>query len=36
MTTRHDSHGFVFTIAHQRREPAYVVDSPDISNIIKT
>jgi antitoxin HicB len=34
MKTRHDYRGFVFTIAYQPREPAYVVDFPDIPEII--
>ncbi|MBU4273086.1 MAG: type II toxin-antitoxin system HicB family antitoxin [Planctomycetes bacterium] len=34
MTTTHEYRGYVFTIAYQAQEPAYVVDFPDIPDII--
>jgi predicted RNase H-like HicB family nuclease len=34
MTTTHEYRGYVFTIAYQAAEPAYVVDFPDIREII--
>jgi len=34
MTTTHEYRGYVFTITYQAKEPAYVVDYPDISDII--
>jgi predicted RNase H-like HicB family nuclease len=34
MTTRHEYRGYVFTIEYQAKEPAYVVDFPDIRDII--
>ena len=34
MTTTHEYRGYVFTIAYQAKEPAYVVDFPDIREII--
>ena len=34
MITHHEYRGYVFTIAYQAREPAYLVDFPDIQDII--
>ena len=34
MTTTHEYRDYVFTIAYQAKEPAYVVDFPDIPDII--
>ncbi len=34
MTTTHEYRGYVFTITYQAKEPAYVVDFPDIGDII--
>jgi predicted RNase H-like HicB family nuclease len=34
MTTTHEYRGYVFTIAYQAKDPAYVVDFPDIADII--
>lgn len=34
MTTTHEYRGYVFTIAYHAKEPAYVVDFPDIQEII--
>ena len=34
MTTTHEYRGYVFTITYQAKEPAYVVDFPDIADII--
>jgi predicted RNase H-like HicB family nuclease len=34
MNTTHDYRGYVFTITYQAQEPAYVVDFPDIPDII--
>ena len=34
MTTTHAYRGYVFTIGYQAQEPAYVVDFPDIPEII--
>jgi len=34
MTTTHEYRDYVFTIVYQAKEPAYVVDFPDISDII--
>ncbi|MCE5266480.1 MAG: type II toxin-antitoxin system HicB family antitoxin [Planctomycetaceae bacterium] len=34
MTTTHEYRGYVFTINYQAKEPAYVVDFPDITDII--
>jgi predicted RNase H-like HicB family nuclease len=34
MTTTHEYRDYVFTIAYQPKEPAYVVDFPDIPDII--
>lgn len=34
MITSHDYRDFVFTIAYQSREPAYLVDFPDLPDII--
>ncbi|NLF09521.1 MAG: type II toxin-antitoxin system HicB family antitoxin [Pirellulaceae bacterium] len=34
MTTTHEYRGYVFTISYQAKEPAYVVDFPDIADII--
>jgi predicted RNase H-like HicB family nuclease len=34
MTTTHEYRGYVFTIEYQAKEPAYVVDFPDIADIL--
>ena len=34
MTTNHDYRNFVFTIAYQPVEPAYLVEFPDVPDII--
>ena len=34
MTTVHEYRGYVFTIAYQAEEPAYVVDFPDLPDVI--
>ncbi len=34
MTTTHEYRGYVFTIEYQAKEPAYVVDFPDVADII--
>jgi predicted RNase H-like HicB family nuclease len=34
MTSTHEYRGYVFTIEYQAKEPAYVVDFPDIADII--
>jgi predicted RNase H-like HicB family nuclease len=34
MTTTHEYRDYVFTITYQAKEPAYVVDFPDIPDII--
>jgi predicted RNase H-like HicB family nuclease len=34
MTTTHEYRGYVFRIAYQAKEPTYVVDFPDIREII--
>jgi predicted RNase H-like HicB family nuclease len=34
MNTTHEYRGYVFTIEYQAKEPAYVVDFPDIADII--
>ncbi len=34
MTTTHEYRGYVFTIEYQAKDPAYVVDFPDVPNII--
>jgi predicted RNase H-like HicB family nuclease len=34
MNTTHEYRGYVFTIDYQAKEPAYVVDFPDIPDII--
>jgi predicted RNase H-like HicB family nuclease len=34
MKTSHEYRGYVFTISYQPREPVYVVDFPDIPDII--
>lgn len=34
MTTTHEYRGYVFTLKYQAREPAFVVDFPDIPEII--
>jgi predicted RNase H-like HicB family nuclease len=34
MTTSHEYRDYVFTITYQANEPAYVVDFPDIPDII--
>ena len=34
MTTTHEYRDYVFTIKYQAKEPAYVVDFPDVPDII--
>jgi predicted RNase H-like HicB family nuclease len=34
MKTTHEYRGYVFTVAYQAQDPAYVVDFPDIQEII--
>ncbi len=34
MKTTHEYRGYVFTVTYEARDPAYVVDFPDISDII--
>lgn len=34
MTTTHEYRGYVFTVNYQAREPAFVVDFPDVPEII--
>ena len=34
MTTTHEYRGYVFTVSYQAKEPAFVVDFPDIPEII--
>jgi predicted RNase H-like HicB family nuclease len=34
MNTTHEYRGYVFTVAYEAKEPAYVVDFPDIPEII--
>jgi len=34
MKTTHEYRGYVFTVTYQAKEPAYVVDVPDIPDII--
>lgn len=34
MTTAHEYRGYVFTIRYQPHEPAYLVDYPDLPDII--
>lgn len=34
MNTTHEYRGYVFTIGYQAKEPAYLVDFPDIPDII--
>lgn len=34
MTTRHEYRDFVFTVTYEASDPAYVVDFPDIPEII--
>lgn len=34
MKTTHEYRGFIFTITYEARDPAYVVDFPDIPDII--
>ena len=34
MNTSHEYRGYVFTITYQAQEPAYIVDFPDIPEII--
>lgn len=34
LTTSHDYRGYVFSIAYRARDPAYIVDYPDIPDII--
>ena len=34
MTTTHEYRGYVFTVSYQAREPAFLVDFPDIPEII--
>jgi predicted RNase H-like HicB family nuclease len=34
MTTKHEYRGYVFTIEYQAVEPAFVVDFPDVREVI--
>ncbi len=34
MKTTHEYRGYVFTVTYEARDPAYVVDFPDIPDII--
>jgi predicted RNase H-like HicB family nuclease len=34
MTTHHEYRGYVFTITYQARNPAYIVDFPDLPDIV--
>ena len=34
MTTTHEYRGYVFTITYQPQAPAYIVDFPDVPDII--
>jgi predicted RNase H-like HicB family nuclease len=34
MTSTHEYRGYVFTITYQAQEPAYIVDFPDLPDII--
>lgn len=34
MTTTHDYRSYIFTITYQPKEPAYIVDFPDLPDII--
>ena len=34
MKTTHEYRGFVFTVTYEAKEPAYVVDFPDIPDLI--
>ncbi len=34
MKTTHEYRGFIFTITHEAKDPAYAVDFPDIPDII--
>jgi predicted RNase H-like HicB family nuclease len=34
MTTTHEYRGYGFTITYQPKEPAYIVDFPDVPDII--
>lgn len=34
MKTTHEYRGFIFTITYEAKDPAYVVDFPDLSEII--
>ena len=34
MKTTHDYRGYIFTVTYQAKDPVYVVDFPDISDII--
>ena len=34
MITTHDYRGYVFTMIYQSRDPAYLIDFPDIPDII--
>jgi predicted RNase H-like HicB family nuclease len=34
MYTTHEYRGYVFTVAYEARDPAYIVDFPDIPEII--
>lgn len=34
MKTTHEYRGFIFTIAYEAKDPAYVVDFPDLPDII--
>lgn len=36
MTTTHQYRGYVFTIVYQADEPAYLVDFPDLPDIISS
>ncbi len=34
MKTTHEYRGYVFTVAYEAKDPAYVVDFPDVPDII--
>ena len=34
MKTTHEYRGYVFTVTYEAKDPAYVVDFPDIADII--
>ena len=36
MKTTHEYRGYVFTVTYEAKDPAYVVDFPDIPEIITT